>query len=167
MNKKIIIALSIIAIVVIIGLLYLNAENKMDSDMPYINSNINSANSQYNQAVTSINNYNVTSAQNNCSAAFNSYNTSHKYAEDAYHIAHNRNDSILEEYMTLTIAEIEIKMNATRQLDEGIKIFNTSRTEAVKHFTNANNIMRDAKIYSDKRKEIELQHPEKFIKLNK
>lgn len=163
MNRKAVIALIILLILVILGLIYLNNVYKIDSEIPYINSNLNQANDEYNSAVLNLNNRQYIDAQKKFNHSLELYHNARDKTETALQIAENKNDTVLVEYLNATLTEIDYKISAVNEINEGINIRDSNYSGALMHFTNSNNIMQNMTQYSDKRIQIEQQHPDKFL----
>ena len=163
MNKKAVIVLIILLLFVIAGLIYINNVYKIDSEIPYINSNLNKGNEQYNQAVLSLNNRQYLDAQKKFNESLTYYSNAREKTETALQIAENKEDTILVEYLNATLTEIDLKINATNENNEGINLRDNSTSSAYMHYTNSNNILQNISQYSDKRSQLEQQYPEKFL----
>lgn len=163
MNKKIVLVLIILLLFVIAGLIYITTVYKIDSEIPYINSNINKGNEEYNKAVLSLNNRQYLDAQTKFNDSLSYYSNAREKTETALQIAANKEDVILVEYLNATLTELDIKINAVNENIEGINIKDNSSSSAYMHYTNANKILQNITQYSDKRIQLEQQHPEKFL----
>jgi Tfp pilus assembly protein PilF len=163
MNKKAVIGLIILLILVIAGILYVGSVYKIDSEIPQINSNLNNGNTEYNNGVLLLNNRKYDEAQKKFNTTLSYYHNARQKTETAMTIAQTKEDKILEEYFTVTLAEIDSKINAINEIMEGITVRNNSSSEALSHYANSNSLMNNSTQYSDRRNQIEQQHPEKFI----
>jgi uncharacterized protein YxeA len=163
MNKKAVIAIIILLLLVIAGLIYITNVYKIDSEIPYINSNLNKGNNEYNQAVLSLNNRQYIDAQKKFNDSLMYYSNAREKTETALQIAENKDDEILIEYLNATLTEINLKIQAVSEINEGINIRDNSSSSAYMHYTNSNNILQNITQYSDKRSQLEQQYPEKFI----
>lgn len=165
MNKKTIIICIILIIIISAGIIYYNNTSKIDSDIPSINTNIRRGNTEYNQAVTALNNRNYSQAEQRFINALKSYGNVSEKLNTTIELAKNQNETILLEYLTLTQTEIDQKINATKENLVGIELINNNNYySSIEHFRKSNVIMSNTTQYSDKRKQIELNYPEKFIK---
>lgn len=163
MNKKVVITLIILLLLVIAGLIYITNVYKIDSEIPYINSNLNKGNDEYNSAVLSLNNRQYLDAQKKFNESLNHYSNAREKTETALQIAENKEDAILVEYLNATLTELDLKITAINENNEGINIRDNSSSTAYMHYTNANKILQNITQYSDKRSQLEQQHPEKFL----
>jgi signal recognition particle GTPase len=163
MNKKAAIMLIILLLLVIAGLIYITNVYKIDSEIPTINSNLNKGNEQYNQAVLSLNNRQYLDAQKKFNESLKYYSIAGDKTATALQIAENKEDEILVEYLNATLTEINIKINAVNEINEGINVRDYSSSSAYTHYTNSNKLLQNITQYSDKRSQLEQQHPEKFI----
>lgn len=163
MNKKAAIMLIILLLLVIAGLIYITNVYKIDSEIPTINSNLNKGNEQYNQAVLSLNNRQYLDAQKKFNESLKYYSIAGDKTATALQIAENKEDEVLVEYLNATLTEINIKINAVNEINEGINVRYNSSSSAYTHYTNSNKLLQNITQYSDKRSQLEQQHPEKFI----
>ncbi|RAP51881.1 MAG: hypothetical protein BZ133_02175 [Methanosphaera sp. SHI613] len=163
MNKKAAIMLIILLLLVIAGLIYITNVYKIDSEIPTINSNLNKGNEQYNQAVLSLNNRQYLDAQKKFNESLKYYSIAGDKTATALQIAENKEDEVLVEYLNATLTEINIKINAVNEINEGINVRDNSSSSAYTHYTNSNKLLQNITQYSDKRSQLEQQHPEKFI----
>lgn len=163
MNKNAVIGIIILIILVVTGLVYITNVYKVDSEVPYITSNLNNGNTEYNNAIQYLNNRNYAEAQKRLNNSLEYYNNAREKTEMALKIVQNKEDSILEEYFKLTISEIDTRINAINEINEAIKVKDTSSSLALSHYTNSNNLMNNSTQYAQNRSQIEQQHPEKFI----
>ena len=163
MNKKAVISLIILLLLVIIGLIYINSVYKIDSEIPTINSNLNKGNTEFNTGVSYLNNRQYIEAQKRFNDTLRYYSTARDKTETALQIAENKEDDVLVEYLNATLTEIDYKINAVNEINEGINIRDNSSSIAYQHYTNSNNILKNITQYSDKRTQLEQAHPEKFL----
>lgn len=163
MNRNAIIGLIILILLVIVGILYVGSVYKIDSEIPQINSNLNNGNTEYNNGVLLLNNRKYNEAQTKFNTTLEYYYNARQKTETALSIAQTKEDNVLEEYFTVTLAEIDSKINAINEALEGINIRNTSSSEALSHYSNSNSLMNNSTQYSDRRKQLEQQYPDKFI----
>lgn len=163
MNRKAVIAVIILLVLVIAGLIYITNVYKIDSEIPYINSNLNKGNEEYNQAVLLLNNRNYIEAQKKFNDSLMYYSNARDKTETALQIAENKEDTVLVDYFNATLTEISLKMDAVSEINEGINIRDNSSSESYMHYTNSNKILENITQYSDKRNNLEQQYPEKFM----
>lgn len=164
MNKKLIIGILIILIVLIIGFVVLADLNKADAEVPTINSHIQNANNEYNTAVNYLNTKNYTNSVEHINTSFTEYMQAQESAQRALKKAKENNKSIQVEYFNYTITELDLKINATVELYDGLMTMNNSQSKALQFFSNSHKYMVNATEYSDKRKLLEEQYPDNFIK---
>jgi uncharacterized protein YxeA len=163
MNKKAVIVLIILLLLVIAGLLYITNIYKIDSEIPYINSNLNKGNEEYNKAVLSLNNRQYLDAQKKFNDSLSYYSNAREKTDTALQIADNKEDTVLVEYLNATLMELDLKISAVNENLEGINVKDNSSSTAYTHYTNANKNLQNITQYSDKRSQLEQQHPDKFI----
>lgn len=163
MNKKVVIACIIAFLIVIAGLFYISAYTKAQSEIPYINSNLQSANNNYNDVVSDINNTRYSEALQKSNDTLNDYTEAKTHAQKALNKSQKVNDTILVQYFNYTIDEINMKINATYEIRSGINLLNPNDLSvSQQHFDTSNKLMHDATQYSDKRNQLEKQYPDKF-----
>ncbi len=163
MNKKAVIICILLFFIVISGIIYLSGFNKVDSNVPSINSNLKSGDNSYNNAIDEINNNSYSSAQQKCTDALNFFNKSKESTIDALNIAKEQNDTIFQQYLSYTLSEINTKIDATTELKNGINSIESGNVnQALSYFENSTKLMQNAKQYSNQRSQIEQQNPSKF-----
>lgn len=163
MNRKAVIGIIILLVLVIAGILYVGSVYKIDSEIPQINSNLNNGNTEYNNGVLLLNNQKYAEAQQKFNSTLDYYYNARQKTETALTIAQNKQDDILEEYFTITLEEIDTKINAVNEALEGINVRNNSSSMALLHYSNSNKEMNNTTQYSDRRNQIEQQYPDKFL----
>ncbi|MBR0471404.1 MAG: hypothetical protein IJI98_01735 [Methanosphaera sp.] len=164
MNKKLIIGILIFLILLIIGFVIIVDMNKADAEVPSINTHLQTANTEYNNAVTYLNSKNYSQATEHINTSYTEYVQAQTRAQNALKKATRNNQSIQIQYFNLTLTEIEYKINATLDLYNGLTTVNNSPSQATQYFTNSHKNMVNATEYSDKRKLLEEQYPDKFTK---
>lgn len=165
MNKKTMIICIILIIMISAGIIYYNNTYKIDSEIPSINNNIRTGNSEYNQAVLALNNKNYSQAEQRSMNALKNYGNVSEKLNTTIQLAQDQNETILLEYLMLTQTEIDQKINATQEILVGIELINNNNYySSIEHFRKSNAIMSNTTQYSDKRNQIESNYPEKFIK---
>lgn len=164
MNKKLIVGIILLLLIIIIGLAYYNEGNKANSEIPNINSHLQNGNDKYNQAVTYLNAKNYSQTIENINESYKEYLMANESNNIALSKSIKNNQSLQVQYFNLTKNEIEYKINACINMFNGLNYVNTNPSKALSLFKNSDDFMGDAKEYSDKRKQLEEQYPDKFIK---
>ena len=163
MNKKLIIGILILILIIIVGLIYYNDINNADTEVPYINNHLQKANNEYNIAVDYLNTKNFSQSSYHCNESYVEYVKTKTHTQTALNKAIKNNQSLQIDYFTYTIDELELKINATVELYNGLTCVNSNPRTALSYFDRSNQLMKEAKDYTDKRSLLEQQYPDKFI----
>ncbi|MBE6485714.1 MAG: hypothetical protein E7Z85_02590 [Methanosphaera stadtmanae] len=164
MNKKLIIGIIIILLIIIIGYVTINEFNKADTKVPYINSHIQKANDEYNQAVDFLNKKNYTNTIQHINESYKEYMLAKENTEEAMAKSIKTNQSLQVQYFNYTITELDYKINATVEMYNGLDYVKSNPSKALSLFRNSEKNMENAKEYSDKRSLLEEQYPDNFLK---
>ena len=113
MNKKLIIGILILILIIIVGLIYYNDINNADTEVPYINNHLQKANNEYNIAVDYLNTKNFSQSSYHCNESYVEYVKTKTHTQTALNKAIKNNQSLQIDYFTYTIDELELKINAT------------------------------------------------------
>lgn len=162
MNKKLIIGTIIIIIALIFGSVIFTEINNADTEVPNINSHLQKANIEYNNAVTYLNVKNYTEATEHINSSYTEYIQARTSTENALDKATRNNKTVQIEYFNLTLTEINYKINATVELYDGLITVNNSPSKALQYFSKSHEYMENALEYSEKRKVLEEQYPDNF-----
>lgn len=163
MNKKLIIGIIAIILVIIAGYFYISEINKADAEIPNINSHLQKGNTEYNQAVTYLNSKNYTMTTQHINESYKEYMLAKEGTEDAMKKAHNNNQSLQVEYLNYTLSELDFKINSTVEMFNGLNYVESNPSLALQCFDNSNKLMDNATNSSNKRSLLEQQYPDKFI----
>lgn len=164
MNKKLTIGIIFLLLLIIGGFVYINEINKADTDIPYINSHMQKANNEYNQAVKYLNSKNYSTTVEHVNKSYTEYMLAHESTQDALNKARKNEQNIQIEYFTNTLTELDYKINASVEMYNGLNYVNSNPSLALLYFSRSNQLMNNASQYSDKRTQLEQQYPDKFIK---
>ena len=163
MNKKAIICCLIALCILIVGIFYIDNIYKPQSQLPSINSNLESGNTKYNEAVGYINNENYEKATQSIDESLTNYNKAKNDTQIALNKSINRNDTVLTQYFNYTLDELDMKINAANEMKNGLALINPNDYSLSKeHFNKSNEIMQNTTQYNDRREELENQNPDKF-----
>lgn len=164
MNKKLIIGIIIVLLMIIIAFVTVNEINKADTEVPSINSHIQKANDEYNQAVVYLNSKNYTLTIQHINESYKEYMLAKESTEKALSKSIKNNQSLQVQYFNYTINELDYKINATVEMYNGLNYVKSNPSKALSLFRNSEKNMENAKEYSDKRSLLEEQYPDKFLK---
>ncbi len=164
MNKKLIIGIISLLLILIIAFVCVNEINKADSEIPAINSHIQKANDEYNQAVVFLNSKNYTLTVQHINESYKEYIFAKENTEKAMQKSIKNNQPLQTEYFNYTINELDNKINATVEIYNGLNYVKNNPSKALSLFKNSKKYMENAKEYSNKRNLLEEQYPDKFIK---
>lgn len=164
MNKKLIIGTISLLLIIIMAYVYVSEINKADSEIPYINSHIQKANDEYNQAVGYLNSKNYTLTIQHINESYKEYIFAKENTEHALNKSIKNNQPLQVQYFNYTIMELDYKINATVNIYNGLNYVKNNPSKALSLFRNSEKDMENAKEYSDKRSLLEEQYPDKFIK---
>lgn len=163
MNKKLIVGILVFSIILIVGFIVISDLNKADTEVPNINSHLQKANTEYNNAVSYLNVKNYSEATTHINSSYAEYVQAKTSTENALSKAEKNNKSIQAEYFRHTLSEIDLKINATVEMYNGLVTVNNSPSIASKYFDSSNSFMRNATEYLNKRSLLEEQYPDSFI----
>lgn len=128
-----------------------------------INDNLKNGDNYFNSAASDLNKYSYSSASSNCNNALSKFNSAKGSAQQALSYAQNSKDSVLIDYVQLTISEIDARVNATLELQQAINYLQKNDTVSGNpHVTSANEFMDISMEYKAKKDEIVQQNPSKF-----
>lgn len=128
-----------------------------------INISLKNGDNYYNKAATDINSFSLNSAATNCDNALSQFRQAKSWAEQGLQYAENSKDSVFINYMKYSIAEIDLRINATQELKYAIpllKIKNNSTGNS--HVTLANELMDKSVEYKYKKDDLVKNNPSKF-----
>ncbi|MDO5851692.1 MAG: hypothetical protein Q4Q23_04315 [Methanobacteriaceae archaeon] len=166
MKNKIIVLSIILLFIALIGILVYGGENKVDAKIPTINTHLKSGDSEYNSAVTSLNNKKYSDAQTSSENALNEFKKAKETAQDALISSTDGNNTVIQKYIQDTISEIDLKISATNELSSGIRSVSTNPSEANQHFTKSNDLMKQSLEIKTQRKQTEKENPSIFQNIN-
>ncbi|MDO5836194.1 MAG: hypothetical protein Q4P17_06765 [Methanobacterium sp.] len=128
-----------------------------------INDHIKSGNDYFNQAATSTNKYQYSSARSQAENASSEFNQARTTSQEALIYSKNLQDQVYITYFQITLQELDAKINATNQLIVAIPLFarNDTRTGNT-HVDSANQFMKQSLEYQKQREELVQQNPTKF-----
>ena len=128
-----------------------------------INDHIKSGNDYFNQAATSTNKYQYSSARSQAENASSEFNQARTTSQEALIYSKNLQDQVYISYFQITLQELDAKINATNQLIVAIPLFarNDTRTGNT-HVDSANQFMKQSLEYQKQREELVQQNPTKF-----
>lgn len=163
MNKKLIIGTITLLLIVIIAFVCVNEINKANIEVQSINSHMQKANDEYNQSVAYLNSKNYTLTTQHINESYKEYIMAKQSTEEALRKSINNNQSLQVQYFNYTLMELEYKINATVDMYNGLDNVKNNPSKALSLFRNSEKNMENAKVYSDKRIELEQEYPDKFI----
>ncbi len=162
MKKTVIILMVLMSVVSFSGCLQSETKN-LNALTSSINDNIKNGDTDFNNAATDLNGYSYSSALTNCNNALSKFNAAKASAGQGLTIAQNSKDSVLIEYMQLTISEIDARINATLELQQAINYLQINNTvQGNPHITQSNSFMDASMEYKWKKDDIVKQNPSKF-----
>ena len=164
MNKKLIIGIILLLLLIIAGYVIINENNKANGEIPNINSHMQNANKEYNQAVEYLNSKNYSMTVQHINESYKEYMLARESTESARNKSIRNNQSLQVEYFNYTLNEIDCKINATVEIYNGLDYVKSNPSKALSLFRNSEKNMANAKEYSDKRSLLEQQNPDKFLK---
>ena len=163
MNKKLIIGIILISLLIIGGFVFIDRLNKADSDVPNINSHIQNGNNEYNQAVAYLNSKNYNETIKHINESYKEYMLAKESTQEALNKSIRNNQSLQVEYFNYTLNELDCKINATVEMYNGLSYVQNNPSSALSSFSTSNKLMNNATEYSNKRSLLEQQYPDNFI----
>jgi hypothetical protein len=162
MKNKIIPLIVLMTVVAFSGCIQSDA-TKINGISSTINTHLKNGDSYFNKAASDLNKYSFNSTAVNCNNALSEFNSAKSSAQEGLNYAQNSNDSVIINYMQLTVSEIDARVNATLELQQAINYLQTK--DSVKgnpHVTLANQYMDASMGYKAKKDNIVKQNPSKF-----
>ncbi|MEN4006595.1 MAG: hypothetical protein PQ964_04495 [Methanobacteriaceae archaeon] len=162
MKNKIIPLIVLMFVVAISGCIQLDAD-RINELSPAINNHLKNGDNYFNKAASDLNKYSFNDAASNCNSALSEFNLAKIYAAQGLHHAQNSKDSVLIEYMQLTVSEIDARINATLELQQAINYLqNKDNVNGNDHVILANRYMDVSIEYKTKKDNLVNQNPSKF-----
>lgn len=161
--KKIVIPLIVLmSVVAFSGCIRSDAAN-INALSSSINENLKNGDTYFNNAASDLNKYSYSSAGTNCNNALSKFNSAKASAQQGLGYAQNTKDSVLIEYMQLSILEIDARVNATLELQQAINYLQKNDTiSGNPHVIQANQFMDASMEYKSKKEDIVNRNPSKF-----
>ena len=162
MKSKLVIVILIISIVALSGCIQSDV-GKINDLSSKINQNLKNGDNYYNKAANDINIYSLDSAATNCDNALSEFKQAKSSADQGLQYAENTNDSVFINYMKYSIAEIELRINATQELKEAVPLLELkNNTTGNLHVNLANQLMEQSLEYKSKKDNLVKNNPGKF-----
>ena len=128
-----------------------------------INDHLKNGDNYFNNAASNLNKYSFNSTASNCNNALSEFNSAKTSAAQGLNYAQNSKDDIYIQYMQLTVAEIDSRVNATTELQQAINYLQMKNSvNGNSHVALANQYMDASMGYKTKRDNIVKQNPSKF-----
>ncbi|MGL6298314.1 MAG: hypothetical protein ACRC1M_04015 [Methanobacteriaceae archaeon] len=162
MNNKVVIVSILIAVVLVSGCI--NSEignlNKIINDL---SNDIVNGDTNYNNAVNSLNSKDYTNAESSIFNASTSYTNSFNKVSEAIKDAEGLNNTLYLNYLNIVKEEIQLKLNATNQLQLAVQSYKNGAAESGNTYSDkASAAMTQALIKQKERAEIAKNNPDKF-----
>ena len=128
-----------------------------------INENIKNGDNYYNQAANSVNKFLYEIALGQSNSAATQFDLAKSSSQEALIYARTSQDQVYINYLQLTLNEIDAKINATKELQLAIPLFQGNDTRSANtHLDLANTYMKRSLEYAKQKKTIVNQNPTKF-----
>lgn len=164
MNKKLIIGIILVLLIITIGFALNDEVSKAESEIPEINSHLQNANYEYNQSVNYLNNKNYSLSTQHINKSYTEYTLAKEKTETALNKSKRNNQSLQVEYFNYTLTELDYKINACIEMYNGLNHINSNPSLALTYFSMSNKYMQNATDCSYNRTLLEEQYPDKFIR---
>ena len=162
MKSKFSILLLIMFIVALSGCIQSDI-GKINDISSKINNNLKNGDNFYNKAAEDINNFSLDSAATNCDKALSEFKSAKSLAEEGLQHAENSKDSVFIDYMKYSVAEIDLRLNATQELKEAVPLLQIKNNSTGNtHVTLANQFMDESLEYKYKKERLVKDNPSKF-----
>ena len=162
MKNKIILLIVLVLVVAFSGCVQSDA-TKINGISSEVNTHLKNGDNYFNKAASDLNKFTYNTTAVNCNNALTEFNSAKSSAQEGLNYAQNTNDSVLINYMQLTVSEIDARVNATLELQQAITYLQTKdSTNGNPHVTNANQYMDTSMDYKTKKDNIVKQNPSKF-----
>ena len=162
MKNKIIPLIVLMLVVALSGCIQSDTAN-INTLSSKINTHLKNGDNYFNKAAADINKYSFNSTATNCNSALSDFNSAKGYAQQGLDYAQKSKDSVLIEYMQLTVSEIDARVNATLELQQAINYLQKKdNVNGNPHVTLANQYMDVSMEYKKKKDNLVKQNPSKF-----
>lgn len=163
MNKKIIIVVVVLLATVCISGCIKTPMDNINDIIPNLSQSIESGDLNYNEAVQYSNNQNYVVAEEKAQTASGNFLDAQNKILEIKKYDENINDTLYLQYIDLVQEELNLKQNATANLQLGIQAFkNGNKTLANEYISKANNIMNQAISIQNQRDNLVKNNPNKF-----
>jgi hypothetical protein len=162
MKKKIIILLILVTTIAISGCINSPVDN-INQIMPELNKDIIDGDTSFNEVVGYVNQRDYDQANKRIRSTVNNFNEAQNKMLELKKYYKDVNDSVIVEYIDLLQEEINLKQNATYNLQSAIQLFISGDKESANSYVSvANSLMDEGMSYQEQKAQIVLNYPEKF-----
>ena len=161
----------IIFIVILLGLsaavVFVDSSiDNINDSMPAISNSIVQGDKDYNESVELLNNRNFEESSQKAQSAGDNYNNSLNKLRDIQNKFDKDLNNVHKQYISVTIQELQLKLNAVEELEESIYYLrNYYNSTGSSHGSEANDYMYDALNYQNQRNEIVKNNSKLFIEI--
>lgn len=163
MNKKIIIIIAVLLATVSVSGCIKTPMDNINDIIPNLSQSIETGNSNFNEAVRYSNNHDYNTAEEKIQIASTSFLDAQNKIVDIRKYYNDINDTLYIQYLDLVDEELNLKQNATANLQLAIQSFkNGDKSLANGYVTTANSIMKEAIGIQNQRENLVKNNPSKF-----
>ena len=161
--RNYIIILALVTIVVFLSGCVGGEISNIDQLATKINENIKNGDSYYNQAAISVNKFLYDIALSQCNSAASQFDLAKSSSQEAMIYARTSQNQVYIDYLQLTLNEIDAKINATKELQLAIPLYQVNDTRSGNiHATLANTYMKKSLEYEAKKEALVKKNPDEF-----
>lgn len=162
MNNKIVIIGVLIAVVFVSGCINTEMDN-LNKIVNDLSDDIISGDTNYNNAINSLNSKDYTNAESSIFNASTSYTNSYNTVLEAIKDAERLNNTIYANYLNIVKSEIQLKLNATNQLQLAVQSYKSGGVEDGNSYSDKASVtMTQALIKQKERASIAKNNPDRF-----
>lgn len=163
MNKKIIIVVAVLLATISISGCIKTPMDNINDIMPNLSRSIESGDLNYNEAVTYSNNHNYVAAEEKAQTASSNFLDAQNKILDIKKYDENINNTLYLKYLDLIEDELNLKQNASANLQLGIQAFKSgNNTLGNEYISKANSIMSQGISIQKQRENLVTNNPNKF-----
>jgi len=167
MNKKIIIVIIVLLATVSISGCIKTPMDNINNIIPSLSNNIETGDINYNKAVSYLNLHKYELAEEHIQTSSNNFLEAKNKMLEINKYIENINDTLYLQYISLIEEELDLKENATSNLQLAIQKFKQGDKLAANNYVNtANKIMNQGISVQNQRNNLVKNNPEKFKEIN-
>ena len=167
MNKKIIIVIIVLLATVSVSGCIKTPMDNINNIIPVLSQNIETGDTNYNEAVTYLNSHNYDLAEEKVQTSSNNFLEAKNKMLEINKYNENINNTLYLQYLSLIEEELNLKENATSNLQLAIQNFKKgNKVVANNYVSTANKLMNQGISIQNQRNNLVKNNPDKFKEVN-